>query len=68
MEEEEGVDEIEHEACYGLFAINSKEPRPTVIQMKLNDIDFVVEIDTGATSSIISQEAYNSMFSGDFND
>ena len=45
-----------------MFHTRANNSKPIQVTVKLNGIDAAMEVDTGATLSVISEQTYNSMF------
>ena len=45
-----------------MFHTRANNSKPIQITVKLNGIDAVMEVDTGATLSVISDQTYHAMF------
>ena len=50
--------------AYTLFTVQSKL-QPLTFQVKVNKVDLPMELDTGASLSVISEQTYNSFFSNE---
>ena len=50
--------------AYSLFTVQSKL-QPLTFQVKVNKVDLHMELDTGASLSVISEQTYNSFFSNE---
>ena len=46
------------EEKFGLFFTKSKSTEPITITVKVNQADFVIEVDTGAPVSLLSEATY----------
>ena len=54
---------IEHEeVTLSMYHLENDEPHPYQVQLKFNGKDIIMEIDTGAATSIISKEMYDDLF------
>ena len=47
---------------YSMFHTRATNSKPIQVTVKLNGIDAAMEVDTGATLSVISEQTYKSMF------
>ena len=47
---------------YSLFNTKRQSPAPILVTLQINGIDLKMELDTGATLSIISQQTYHKLF------
>ena len=57
--EEQGV------GAYSLFNFGSQRPLPYKVQLSVAGQPLEMDVDTGASLSVISEELYNSLFSAD---
>ena len=50
-------------SAYSLFTLGSKRPAPYKVQLSVNGQTLEMEIDTGASLSVISEKTYNNLVS-----
>ena len=56
-------EETEDDASYNLFAVRNERASPPIeVTVQVNGTDLVMEVDTGATSSIISEATYKRLW------
>ena len=48
---------------YSMYTLTGSSVKPLVVSVKLNDVDLEMELDTGASISIISEATYNHLWS-----
>ena len=48
---------------YSMYTLTGSSVKPLVVSVKLNDVDLEMELDTGASISIISKATYNRLWS-----
>lgn len=51
----------EHDSSYQLFTLQSNGQNPITIQVELNQVPIEIEVDTGATVSLINKHAHNAI-------
>ena len=57
------VEETESEAAYTLFNLPGQQASPLMVMVEVNKVKLRMEVDTGASASIISEETYNRSWS-----
>ena len=48
---------------YSMFHSTCGDTKPYVVNLQVNGIDLVMEVDTGAALSVISEQTYNNLWS-----
>lgn len=59
------VSEEPDDPAYALHYSTTKRPRPIVVSVTLSNVDTTMEVDTGATLSVMSEETYNRLWDPD---
>ena len=59
--QEEQTLQLEYAEAYGMYTVNSSTGKPIILDVYLNDIPIKMELDTGASLSIISSTTYKAI-------
>ena len=59
--QEEQTLQLEDAEAYGMYTVNSSTRKPIILDVYLNDIPIKMELDTGASLSIISSTTYKAI-------
>ena len=57
-------DKEDQSAPYGLFALTQQKGSPIMVQISLNQVEIPMELDTGASLSVISEMTYQKIWDG----
>ena len=58
----EDLEEAETDPVYSLFNVSDRSAKPTIIDVHLSQVPLKMELDTGASVSIISQDTYDKLW------
>ena len=58
----EDLEEAEMDPVYSLFNVSDQSAKPIIIDVHLNQVPLKMELDTGASVSIISQDTYDKLW------
>ena len=53
---------LEYTNDYSMYNLTGPPVKPLVVSVKLNNVDFDMELDTGASISIVSEATYNRLW------